>query len=281
MKWRRLGLAIALVASLGACQSGVSAVASTGAAASGPAVEGTARVPPASLTVFAAASLKAALTNAADLYQGENTGTTITLSTDSSTALETKIEQAAPADVFLSADTTNPQKLVDGGFAPGPVHVFARNKLTVVVPTGNPAGIQGPADLARRGVKVVAAGVAVPITTYADQVVANLANQPGYPTGFAAAYAANIVSREDNVAAVISKIELGEGDAAIVYVTDATTSTKVQTIAIPDAANVIATYGGVVMTASTSQVAAASFLAWLGGSEGQGVLASFGFLPPS
>ena len=78
-----------------------------------------------------------------------------------------------------------------------------------------------PRDLAKPGLKVIAAGDEVPITKYATQLVANLAKEPGYPADFADAYAANVVSKEDNVKAVVAKIELGEGDAGIVYVTDA------------------------------------------------------------
>jgi ABC-type molybdate transport system substrate-binding protein len=68
----------------------------------------------------------------------------------------------------------------------------------------------------------------VPITKYANQLVDNLAKVPGYPANYAAAYKANIASKEDNVKAVVAKLELGEGDAAIVYVTDAKASTKVR-----------------------------------------------------
>ena len=145
----------------------------------------------------------------------------------------------------------------------------------------NPAGIQTPADLAKPGIKVIAAGDTVPITKYATQLVSNLAKQPGYPADFVARYTANVVSKEENVAAVVAKIELGEGDAGIVYVTDAKTSTKVTTVAVPDAANVPATYGGVVVKASPNLAAAQAFLAWLAGPDGQAILASFGFLPPS
>ena len=175
---------------------------------------------------------------------------TITISTDSSSTLETQIEQGAPADVFLSADTTNPAKLVTKGLNAGDPVKFAGNLLTVIVPTANPAGITSPADLAKTGVKVIGAGATVPITKYATMLVANLAKEAGYPAGFVAAYNANVVSQEDNVAAVVSKIELGEGDAAIVYVTDAKTSTKVTTITVPADANVPATYAGVVVKAS-------------------------------
>jgi molybdate transport system substrate-binding protein len=233
------------------------------------------------LTVFGAASLKAALDKARVAYASANPGTTITVSTDSSAALETQIEQGAPADVFLSADTTNPKKLLDKGLAAGAAATFAENGLTIIVPSANPAGITSPKDLARRGIKVIAAADDVPITTYAKQLIDNLAGESGYPAGFAAAYAANVASKEDNVKAVVAKIELGEGDAGIVYVTDAKASTKVMTIAVPDTANVPATYAGVVVKASPNAAAAQAFLDWFAGSDGQAILASFGFLPPS
>jgi molybdate transport system substrate-binding protein len=157
---------------------------------------------------------------------------------------------------------------------------FAGNLLTVIVPSENRAAIASPKDLANRGMKVVAAGDSVPIAKYASQLVANLARMPGYPADFAARYAANVVSKEDNVAAVVSKIELGEGDAAIVYVTDARASTRVRTIDVPAEANVAATYGGVVVKASAHQSAAVQFLEWLAGTDGQAILATFGFTAP-
>lgn len=237
-------------------------------------------VTPGHLTVYAAASLKSALAKAQTAYEARSS-VELTISTDSSTALETKIEQGAPADVFLSADTANPQKLVDAGLAGGVV-TFAKNLLTVIVPATNPAGIASAADLARPGVKIVAAADGVPIQTYALKLVANLANEPGYPVAFAAGYAANVVSHEDNVGAVASKISLGEGDAAIVYVTDARAWNNIATVTVPADANVPATYGGVVLQASTNKIAAGSFLAWLAGpGDGQAILASFGFLPAS
>ena len=136
------------------------------------------------LTIFAAASLKNVLAEAETAYEAANPGTDLTISTDSSAALETQIEQGAPADVFLSADTANPQKLVDGGFASGEAIPFAGNKLTVIVPTDNPAGIQSPADLAKDGVRIIAAGDEVPITKYATQLVENLAPAAGRPCRF-------------------------------------------------------------------------------------------------
>ncbi len=285
MRPRLVGLIAGLVLVVAACSG--SAASSPGGPSSAPAAT-TATAPasatagqPIELTVYGAASLKGVLGKVKTAYEAAVAGTTLTISTDSSSALETQIEQGAPADVFLSADTTNPKKLVDKGLAAGDPVAFAGNKLTVIVPAGNPAGIDSPADLARVGTKVIAAGNEVPITKYATQLVGNLAKEPGYPTDFAARYAANVVSREDNVKAIVSKIELGEGDAGIVYVTDTSTSSAVSQVAVPDTANVAATYGGIVVKASAHADAAAAFLAWFAGADGQAILGGFGFLPPS
>jgi molybdate transport system substrate-binding protein len=232
------------------------------------------------LNVLGAASLKGALDKVKAAYQAANAGLTLTISTDSSSALETKIEQGAPADVFLSADTTSPKKLVDGGFGSGSIVVFTGNRLTIIVPKDNPAGVTSPKDLARSGVDIIAAGDEVPITKYARQLVDKLAALPGYPATYAAAYAANVVSKEENVKAVVGKIELGQGDAGIVYATDAAASTKVATVDVPADANVPATYGGVVVKATTHPIEAKAFLAWLAGAEGEAILATFGFQPP-
>ena len=271
---------VSIAVLIAACgQGGAAAAAGTAACCDPTAPPATSG--PRNLTVFAAASLANAIDSAAAAFTAAHPGITITISTDSSAALATQIEQGAPVDVFLSADASNPQKLVDRGVADGAAVVFARNKLTIVVPKGNPGGLMSPKDLAKSGLRIVAAGDEVPITKYATQVVANLAAAPGYPPGFAASYAANVVSKEDNVKAVIAKIELGEGDAAIVYVTDAKASDDVATIDVPDAANVAATYAGVVVRASASAGAAKAFLAWFAGPDGQAILARSGFLPPS
>ena len=207
----------------------VAACSTNGALAATPGSPGRAAI---DLTVFAAASLAGVLNKVKPAYESTHAGTTLTMSTDSSAALEAKIEQGAPA------------------------------------------------DLAKPGVKVIAAGDEVPITKYALQLVDNLAREPGYPADFAAAYGRNVVSKEDNVKAVIGKVELGEGDAAIVYATDAKASTKVTTVDIPEGANVPASYAGAVIGASSHQEAAKAFLGWLTSPDGQAVLSSFGFLAP-
>lgn len=286
MKARLAVLLSVLVLILAACSSaGTSPSASAAPSLAPPTTAASASPAPSAeaveLTIYGAASLKGALEAAKAAYETANPGTTVTLSTGSSSALETQIEQGAPADVFLSAETANPKKLVDAGLTDGAALAFAGNKLTIIVPTANPGGITTPADLAKAGLKVIAAGDEVPITKYATQLVDNLAKEAGYPADFAARYAANIASKEEDVKAVVAKIELGEGDAGIVYVTDAKASTKVTTIDVPETANVPATYAGVIVKASKNAAAARLLLSWFAGPDGQAILGSFGFLPPS
>jgi len=283
MTSRLAALASVVLFVLAACSNGSSSPAASIAASAAPttATSRARSTSPAALTIYGAASLNGVLDKVTAAYETANPVTTLTISTDSSATLETQIEQGAPADVFLSADTTNPKKLVDKGLAAGAAVTFAGNKLTIIVPTANPASIASPKDLAKTGVKVIAAGDAVPITKYTTQLVASLAKEAGYPADFAARYAANIASKEDNVKAVGAKIELGEGDAGIVYVTDAKASTNVTTVDVPDAANVPATYSGVVVKASRNAAAAQAFLTWFAGPDGQAILSTFGFLPPS
>jgi molybdate transport system substrate-binding protein len=270
-------LAIALAACGASSASPSAAPASTAPSAAPSAVAPAG--PATELQVYAASSLKSVLAKVKTAYEAANAGVTLTVSTDSSTALETKIEQGAPADVFLSADTANPQKVVDKFLASGTVVKFAGNLLTVIVPTANPAAIATPTGLGKSGVKIIACADGVPIQKYTTQWLAKVAALPAYGAGFPAAFAANVVSHEDNVGAIVTKVGLGEGDAGIVYVTDAKASDKVKTIDIPAAENVPATYGGVVVKASKSADAATAFLTWLASPTGQQILTDAGFQP--
>lgn len=286
MRFGRLVPVLLAALLVGACSG------SSGGSGAGPSTAASPSVAPApsaaasggagtELQVYAAASLKTVLAKVATAYGAVNPTVKLTVSTDSSTALETKIDQGAPADVFLSADTKNPQALVDKSLAAGEVVKFAGNPLTVIVPTANPAGITAPVDLAKSGVKIIACADGVPIQKYTAQWLDKVQALPAYGADFGAKVTANVVSREDNVSAIVAKVGLGEGDAGIVYVTDAKTSSKVATVDIPAAENVPATYGGVVVRGSSNQEAASAFLHWLAGADGQKVLAGFGFLPPS
>jgi molybdate transport system substrate-binding protein len=200
-------------------------------------------------------------------FQGANSGVTVEFNYAGTPTLVTQIEQGAPADVFASADTTNMDKLKGDGFTAGTPQVFARNKLEIVVAPGNPKGITGLADLAKPGMIYITAAPTVPAGKYALQVL-KMAGVSVTPK-----------SLETDVKSVVSKIELGEADAGIVYTTDVSAAgSKVQGVPIPDADNVIATYPIVAVKATTNSAAANAFIAYVLSGAGQAKLQSFGFL---
>jgi molybdate transport system substrate-binding protein len=222
------------------------------------------------VSVFAAASLTAAFNGIGTAFQGTNSGVTMRFNFAGTPTLVTQIEQGASADVFASADTTNMDKLKGDGFTTDTPQVFARNKLEIVVAPGNPKGISGLADLAKPGLIYITEAPTVPAGKYALQALAK------------AGVTVTPKSLETDVKSVVSKIELGEADAGIVYTTDVTVAgSKVAGVAIPDADNVIATYPIVAVKASTNAAAANAFIAYVLSAAGQAKLQSFGFLAPS
>jgi molybdate transport system substrate-binding protein len=184
--------------------------------------------------------------------------------------LVTQIEQGAAADVFASADTTNLDKLTADGFTSGNSQVFAHNKLEIVVGAGNPKHITGLADLAKPGVIYITEAATVPAGKYALQSLAS------------AGVKVTPKSLETDVKSVVSKIELGEADAGIVYVTDVKAAgSTVAGVPIPDSVNVIATYPIVAIKGTTNLDVADTFIAYVLSADGQAMLQSFGFLPAS
>ncbi|HEY2597858.1 MAG TPA: molybdate ABC transporter substrate-binding protein, partial [Candidatus Dormibacteraeota bacterium] len=180
-------------------------------------------------SVFAAASLTASFTALATAFQTAHPETTVQLNFAGTPTLVTQIEQGAAADVFASADTTNMDKLKADGFTVGTPQVFAHNKLEIVVAAGNPKHITGLADLAKPGVIYITTGPTVPAGKYALQILAS------------AAVKVTPKSLEPDVRSVVSKIELGEADAGIVYVTDVKAAGSLVTgVPILDSQNVIA-----------------------------------------
>jgi molybdate transport system substrate-binding protein len=222
------------------------------------------------VSVFAAASLTDAFNALGTSFHAANSGVTVKFNFAGTPTLVTQIEQGAPADVFASADTTNMDKLKGDGFTIGSPQVFARNKLEIVVAPGNPKGITGLADLAKAGVIYITEAPTVPAGKYALQAL-KMAGVTVTPK-----------SLETDVKSVVSKIELGEADAGIVYTTDVTAAgSKVTGVPIPDADNVIATYPIVAVKATTNAVAANAFVAYVLSAAGQAKLQSFGFLSAS
>jgi len=236
---------------------------STGSASTSPSIGGT-------VSVFAAASLTSAFNALGASFQRANSGVTVRFNFAGTPTLVTQIEQGAGADVFASADTANMDKLKGDGFTAGTPQVFARNKLEIVVAPGNPKGITGLADLAKPGVIYITEAPTVPAGKYALQAL-KMAGVTVTPK-----------SLETDVKSVVSKIELGEADAGIVYTTDVTAAgSKVTGVPIPDADNVIAIYPIVAVRATTNAAAANAFIAYVLSAAGQAKLLSFGFLSAS
>lgn len=242
-----------------------------GTASSGSALSG-------QVSVFAASSLTDAFDAIGDAFTQLYPGVDLEFNNASSSALATQIEEGAPASVFASADVPQMQRLVEQGLIEGTPQTFARNRPVVVVPAANPAQVTSPRDLAKPGIKLVLASEDVPIGNYARQIIEHLAGETGYGAAFRDAALANLVSNESNVRAVLTKIELGEADAGIVYRTDALVAgDRVTTIEIADSANVVATYPiGVVADTEHHDVAAA-FVAFVLSPEGEAILGQAGF----
>ena len=220
------------------------------------------------INVFAAASLTASFNAVGIAFHKANPGVGVNFNYAGTPTLVTQIEQGAPADVFASAETTNMDKLTADGFASGSSKVFARNQLEIVVAPGNPKGISGLADLAKPGLIYITEGPTVPAGKYSLQALAT------------AGVKVTPKSLETSVTAVISKIELGEADAGIVYTTDIRAAgNQVQGVPIPAADNVIATYPIVAVKGTKHQDVDNAFVAYVLSASGQSMLATFGFLP--
>jgi molybdate transport system substrate-binding protein len=220
------------------------------------------------LTVFAAASLTETFDALAARFEADHPGVEVVLSYGGSSSLATQIAQGAPADVFAAANESTMESLVDAGDA-GPATVFATNTLVLITPAGNPAGVTGLADLADPGLAIALCDPGVPCGSAAQALLAE-AGVTAVPD-----------TLEQDVKAVLTKVELGEADAGLVYVTDArATGSAVEVIDVPEAQQVINRYPIAVLTAAPNPDAARAWVELVLSGEGQAVLSDAGFLAP-
>ena len=236
---------------------------------------------PSTLTVFAAVSLTESFRDLGRTFEQKHPGTSVQFSFAGSQQLALQLEQGAPADVFASADQRWMDYAKEKKLVEGETPVFVRNRLVVIVPRTNPARIGRLQDVARRGTKVVMAAEAVPVGKYSREALQKLAAADGFPPDFDKGVLANVVSQEENVKSVVSKVQLGEADAGIVYQSDVTPAVAryVRALEIPDASNVIASYPIAVLADAKNAEAARAFVDLVRGEEGQRVLQQHGFLP--
>jgi molybdate transport system substrate-binding protein len=229
------------------------------------------------VTIFAAASLTDAFTEVETTLEAANPGLDIVNNFAGSQALVTQLTEGAPADVAALASNSAMMDAVAADLIAGEPRPFVENLLTVVVPSDNPAGIASAADLAKPGIKLVLAQEEVPVGGYArDSVCTMAADTATYGDDFVANVAANVVSQEDNVRAVLSKVALGEADAGIVYTSDVTDD--VVALEIPAEVNERASYP-IAPVATGNQDAAAAYISFILSPEGQAILESYGFIP--
>ncbi|GAA2499512.1 molybdate ABC transporter substrate-binding protein [Streptomyces gobitricini] len=254
-------LTAALLAPVAACAGGDGEKGATRA----PRGDGSA-VPEADLTVLAAASLTDVFRTAGAAYEKSRPGTRVTFSFAGSQELIAQVRQGAPADVLVTADTKSMEGVQAEVEAPT---VIAKNRLVIATAEGNPKNIATLKDLGDPKLKVVLAAPEVPAGKYSRKIL-----DAGKVT-------VNPVSQEPSVRAVLSKVELGEADAGLVYRTDADTAAgKVDAVTIPDARNAVAEYPAAVLKDSENAEAATAFVAWLSGPEAQRILRGAGFQQP-
>lgn len=224
------------------------------------------------LNVHVAASMTQVFTELGEKFRETFPGVTVKFNFAGSSTLATQIQQGAPADVVVLADSTSIEKLVaSGDVERADIMDLARNKLAILVAPGNPSRIASLSDLTRQGLKVVLCDASQPCGRYTERMLSG------------AGVSIMPASREASATAVVSRIASGEADAGIAYLTDGLVSGhKVDAVAIPDSLNVFANYpiAPVANPASRDAAAVAAFIAMARGPIGDALLVDAGFLLP-
>jgi molybdate transport system substrate-binding protein len=234
------------------------------------------------LTVFAAASLNEAFSAMAQEFAHANPGIRITFNFAGSQQLAQQIAEGAPVDIFASANMKQMNDAVKSGrIDSASVRIFAHNRLVVLIPKENSAGIRSLRDLGAPHLKIVLADKTVPVGQYALEFLEKCNRSADYDSSFKQRVLGNVVSYEENVKAVVTKIVLGEADAGIVYRSDISTNVSEYTdaIVLPDNLDVIAEYPIALARDASSSGNAEIFVRYLLSDEGQRILTRFGFLP--
>ncbi|MEO9220712.1 MAG: molybdate ABC transporter substrate-binding protein, partial [Mycobacteriaceae bacterium] len=209
------------------------------------------------VTVLAAASLQESFTTLGKQFEAAHPGTTVKLSFGASSALAQQINQGAPADVFASAAPTNMKQVTDVGGASAPRN-FVKNVMAIAAPPSNPAKVSGLADLARPGVKVALCQPQVPCGAVAAQVFKN------------AKITVTPVTQEQDVKSTLTKVQLNEVDAGVVYATDVKAAgSKVTGIIIPADVNASTEYPIAALTKAPNAAGAQAFVAYILSPAGQ------------
>jgi molybdate transport system substrate-binding protein len=233
---------------------------------------------PQTLTVYAAASLTDAFTAMGKDFEVLHPGVIVTFNFGGSQNLRTQIEQGAPVDVFASANGKEMDALVAQNMiqASAP-NVFLTNQLVVILPKENPASVVSLEDLSKPGLKLVLAAEDVPAGRYAREILEKL--NAVFGAQYMDRVLANVVSNEDNIRQAVTKVQLGEADASIVYVSDAVAVPDLQKLEIPPGMNVVAEYPIARLAESANPELADDFIQYVLSVDGQATLKKWGFTP--
>jgi len=237
---------------------------------------------PVKLNVFAAASLTEAFGEIGKMFEAGHPGVTVVFNFAGSQQLAQQINEGAPADVFASANNKQMNVVIEAeGVISGTQQTFAKNRLVVIYPQDNPAGLEELKDLAKPGLKLVFAAKEVPVGGYALDILDRAVADTAFGAAFKDDLLKNVVSYENNVKTVLTKVALGEADAGIVYISDISgeDASKVGWLDIPDALNVIASYPIAAVNESGHPELARAFIDLVLAPEGQDILAKYNFLP--
>lgn len=233
------------------------------------------------LQVFAAASLSDAFGELGRQLEGARPGLAVQFNFAGSQQLAAQVEQGATPALFASADERSMDRLASAGLLDGAPVVFATNRIVAIVPRTNPGRVRDLCGLARDGLKVVLAADAVPAGRYARTVLRALSTPGACGADYAARVLGNVVSEEENVKAVVGKVQLGEADAGFVYVSDVTPAVArfVTVLGVPDSANVTARYPIAFLRGAGENADARAFVDLVRSDAGRRVLQRHGLRP--
>ncbi|MFG2948277.1 molybdate ABC transporter substrate-binding protein [Streptomyces adustus] len=260
------GAGVAALLALSACSSSGSdsdsAAKSDSSTSASPKLSGT-------VTVFAAASLKESFTALGRQFEKEHPGTKVTFNFGGSDTLAASITGGAPADVFAAASPKTMAIVTDKKDAATAPATFVRNQLEIATLPGNPDKIASLKDLTKSGLKVVLCDKTVPCGAAAQKALdaAKLKLTP--------------VSYEQDVKSALTKVELKEADAAVVYKTDVhAAGDKVEGVEFPESAGAVNDYPIALLKDAPNAEAGKAFIALVQSAEGRQVLTQAGFLEP-
>ena len=235
--------------------------------------------PQQTLTIFAAASLSEVFQELGTQFMLDHPGSELVFNFAGSQQLSQQLLNGAPADVYAAAHLQQMEQVVAAGLIDrAEVMPFTGNSLVLVLPQANPAQITELADLARPGLRLVLAAEEVPAGRYARTMLQQAAAL--YGADFSDHVLSNVMSNEQNVRAVLTKVELGEADAGIVYASDPGRSALVQTLPIAPEFNVQAVYLIAPLQATAQSELAEAWVAWVQEPEAQTILQRYGFEAP-